>query len=240
MFTATQPDHFGWPSYDSSFFESVGYSMPDLTPSELLEKLNWRYAVKQFDPQRCIPNEAWQAIERGLILSPSSFGLQPWRFIVITDKELKRQLPPISWHQTQPLECSHMVVLAARRSLDAEYVEHFLKSVADTRGVSLDSLSGYRHVIMKSVEQPEAAQLHWNARQVYIALGQLMTAAAMVGVDSCPMEGLDMAAYDRLLGLDNSPYTTVVGCALGYRSSNDKYSTAAKVRFPAHEVIVHK
>ncbi len=85
-----------------------------------------------------------------------------------------------------------MVVLAARKSLDGDYVDHFLKSVADTRGVPVASLSGYRNVIMKSLEQPEAALLNWNARQVYIALGQLMTAAAMVGVDSCPMEGLDL------------------------------------------------
>ena len=214
--------------------------MPDLTPSALLERLNWRYAVKQFDAQRVIPHDVWQAIERGLILSPSSFGLQPWRFIVVTSPEVKRQLPPISWNQTQPMECSHMVVLAARRSLDAQYVDHFLQSVADTRGVPPDSLTGYRHVIMKSVDQPDAALMNWNARQVYIALGQLMTAAAMVGVDSCPMEGLDMAAYDRVLELTDTPYTTVVGCALGYRSSTDKYASAAKVRFPASEMIVHK
>ncbi len=214
--------------------------MPDLTPSQLLERLNWRYAVKQFDAQRVIPDDVWQAIERGLILSPSSFGLQPWRFVVITDPQLKRQLPPISWNQTQPLECSHMVVLAARKSLDAEYVERFLQSVADTRGVPLASLSGYRNVILKSLEQPAEQHLHWNARQVYIALGQLMTAAAMVGVDSCPMEGLDMAAYDSLLGLNDSGYTCVVGCALGYRSDTDKYAAAPKVRFPAQDLIVRR
>ncbi len=133
-----------------------------------------------------------------------------------------------------------MVVLAARKSLDAEYVERFLQSVADTRGVPLASLSGYRNVILKSLEQPAEQHLHWNARQVYIALGQLMTAAAMVGVDSCPMEGLDMAAYDSLLGLNDSGYTCVVGCALGYRSDTDKYAAAPKVRFPAQDLIVRR
>ena len=214
--------------------------MPDLTPSALLERLNWRYAVKQFDSERVIPHDVWQALERGLILSPSSFGLQPWQFVVITSPELKRQLPSISWHQTQPQDCSHMVVLTARRSLDAEYVDHFLQSVADTRSVSLSSLSGYRNVILKTVEETTDFHVHWNTRQVYIALGQLMTAAAMLGVDSCPMEGLDKAAYDQLLGLNETPYTTAVGCALGYRSENDKYATAPKVRFPAAEMIVHR
>ena len=133
-----------------------------------------------------------------------------------------------------------MVVLTARRSLDAEYVDHFLQSVADTRSVSLSSLSGYRNVILKTVEETTDFHVHWNTRQVYIALGQLMTAAAMLGVDSCPMEGLDKAAYDQLLGLNDTPYTTAVGCALGYRSENDKYATAPKVRFPAAEMIVHR
>lgn len=214
--------------------------MTDLTPSALLERLAWRYAVKQFDPNQTIPPETWQAIEQSLVLAPSSFGLQPWRFIVITDPELKRQLPPISWHQTQPLECSHMVVLAARKTLDSAYVDRFIDSVSQTRGVPEAALSGYRNVILKSVEQSSDFHLHWNARQVYIALGQLMTAAAMVGVDSCPMEGLDMAAYDRLLELSDSDYTTVVGCALGYRSPTDKYASAPKVRFPTAEVIQHR
>lgn len=214
--------------------------MPDLTPTELLQRLNWRYAVKQFDAQRRIPDDVWQSIERGLILSPSSFGLQPWRFIVITDPDIKRQLPPISWHQTQPLDCSHMVVLAARKSLDTDYVDHFMQSVAATRGVPLASLSGYRNVILQSVEQSAGAHLHWNARQVYIALGQLMTAAAMLGVDSCPMEGLDFPAYDQLLGLSETPYTSVVGCALGYRNAGDKYASAAKVRFSDDELIIRK
>ncbi len=213
--------------------------MPDLTPSALQERLTWRYAVKQFDADRKIPLDIWQVIEQSLILTPSSFGLQPWQFVIVTDPQIKQQMPPISWNQTQPLHCSHMVVLTARKSLDEAYVDHFLESVAQTRGVAAETLLGYRNVICQSVAQSIGQHLNWNARQVYIALGQLMTAAAMVGVDSCPMEGLDMTAYDRLLGLTDTPYTTVVGCALGYRSPNDKYATAPKVRFAAADIIKH-
>ncbi|MCC6508587.1 MAG: NAD(P)H-dependent oxidoreductase [Pirellulaceae bacterium] len=213
--------------------------MPDLTPSALQERLTWRYAVKQFDAERKIPLDIWQVIEQALILTPSSFGLQPWQFVIVTDPQIKQQMPPRSWHQTQPLHCSHMVVLTARKSLDEAYVDRFLESVAQTRGVATETLSGYRNVIRQSVAQSTGQHLNWNARQVYIALGQLMTAAAMVGVDSCPMEGLDMAAYDQLLGLTDSPYTTVVGCALGYRSPSDKYASAPKVRFAAADIIKH-
>jgi nitroreductase len=80
----------------------------------------------------------------------------------------------------------------------------------------------------------------WNARQGYIALGQLMTAAAMLGVDTCPMEGIDMAAYDRLLGLDGSRYTTLCACAVGHRAADDKYASAIKVRFPREQVVEHR
>lgn len=211
--------------------------MSDLTPSNLIERLAWRYAVKQFDPNRPIDSDTWEAIEQSLVLAPSSFGLQPWRFLVITDPAIKAQLPAISWNQSQPRDCSHMVVLAARRSLDEEYVDHFIESVAVTRNVPRESLSGYSRVILKSVLQAEGQHLEWNARQVYIALGQLMMAAAIVGVDSCPMEGIDMPAYDRLLHLEGTPYTTVVACALGYRSASDKYASTPKVRFPKSEII---
>lgn len=222
--------------YDSQFDDGVRL-MPDLTPSTLIERLAWRYAVKQFDSNRRIPAETWNAIEQSLIMAPSSFGLQPWRFLVITDSKIKDQLPPISWHQTQPRDCSHMVVLTARKSLDEAYVERFIQSVADTRAVPRENLNGYRNAILKSVLDSEGQHLQWNSRQVYIALGQLMMAAAIVGVDSCPMEGIDTHEYDKMFQLMDSNYTTIVTCALGYRSNSDKYATAAKVRFPKSEVV---
>jgi nitroreductase len=211
--------------------------MPDLTPSNLVERLAWRYAVKQFDPNRRIATDTWAAVEQSLVMAPSSFGLQPWRFLVVTDAKVKASLPAISWQQTQPRDCSHLVVLAARKTLDEGYVQRFIESVASTRNVPAASLNGYRDVILKSVLQSEGQHLQWNARQVYLALGQLMMAASIVGIDSCPMEGIDMAGYDRLFELDESPYTTVVACALGYRSDLDKYAAAPKVRFPKSEII---
>lgn len=215
--------------------------MSDLTPSSLIERLAWRYAVKQFDPNRRIPAETWAAIEQSLILAPSSFGLQPWRFLVVTDPQIKDQLPPISWHQTQPRDCSHMVVLAARKSLDEAYVERFITSVSEVREVPRENLHGYRNAILKSVNDLQGQHLEWNSRQVYIALGQLMMAAALVGIDSCPMEGIDTPQYDTLFGLNDTPYTTVVACALGYRSDSDRYAGVAKVRFPRSEVVhVHE
>ncbi len=183
-----------------------------ITASQLLEQLNWRYAVKRFDPTRIIDESTWQALENALLLTPSSYGLQPWKFFVITDPQVKAQLPAISWNQSQPRDCSHMVVLAARESMDAEYVDNYMHSVVTTRGLDKDSLHGYRNVLVTNIEKMNE-HLDWNARQVYIALGQLMIAAAMLGVDTCPMEGIVNAEYDRLLQLSGTGYTVVVACA---------------------------
>ena len=114
--------------------------MNTLNPDTLLAQLNWRYATKKFDATRKITPELWAALEKALILTPSSFGLQPWKFIVITDAALRQKLVPVSWNQTQPVECSHHVVFAARRTVSDADVDHFVESIVATRGVTADSL----------------------------------------------------------------------------------------------------
>ena len=210
--------------------------MPDNVEDQLLECLRWRYAVKRFDASRRLPDATWQALEQSLILTPSSYGLQPWRFFVITDQSVKDQMPALSWNQSQPRDCSHMVVFAARRTMDAAYVDHYMTSVQTTRGLASGATDRYRDVLVRIVEgQP--SPLDWNARQVYIALGQLTVAAAVIGVDTCAMEGFQTDAYDRLLGLDESEYTSVVACAVGYRHPEDAQATARKVRFDAEQLV---
>lgn len=215
------------------------HTMSELGPQEIIKALKWRYAVKKFDASRTLDPATWDALEASLVLTPSSFGLQPWRFIVITNPAIKAELPAISWKQQQPKDCSHMIVLAARKSVDEGYVDRFMDSVAQTRGLPTEAVAGYRNFLLSTVNSSAGKHLDWNARQVYIALGQLMAAAAFLRVDACPMEGIDTAAYDELLGLSQSDYTCVVGCALGYRHPEDNAAIAAKVRFPAADVVVH-
>lgn len=212
-------------------------AIPPDANKQLLDHLRWRYAVKRFDSSRMVPQEAWDLLEQSLILTPSSYGLQPWKFIVITDPTIKAQLPAISWSQKQPQDCSHMVVLAARRSMDANYIDTFFKHLCQTRNLSPETMTSYRNVVVAAIANMQS-HLDWNARQVYIALGQLMVAAAVLGIDTCPMEGIVHEEYDKLLGLSESEYTTVVGCAVGYRHPDDKQATAAKVRFNSSDIIV--
>lgn len=214
-------------------------SRAPLNVSELVDSLQWRYAVKRFDPSKRIDATTWSAIESSLVLTPSSFGLQPWKFIVIGSQENKAKLPAISWNQTQPADCSHMVVFAAKKTVDAKYVDAFLAKTAEVRNVNTESLTGYRNVMLGFLQNTQGRHLAWSSNQVYIALGQLLACAAILGVDACPMEGIIASEYDKLLGLDGGDYTTVVGCALGYRHPDDQYAALAKVRFDASDSVTH-
>lgn len=211
--------------------------MLELTPHDLIERLSWRYAVKRFDAERTIDDETWRALEASLVLTPSSYGLQPWQFIVITDQATKAKMPSLSWNQKQPQDCSHMVVLAALKAMDVEYVDRYMELVTKTRSLPDGALTEYRNMLVSTIGKAPERHLDWNARQVYIALGQLMTAAAMLRVDACPMEGINTVAYDDLLELTETNYTCIVGCALGYRHHEDHQARAAKVRFTSDDIV---
>jgi len=210
-----------------------------ISSGQLLSQLNWRYATKSFDPRKKVSPEKIAALEEALVLSPSSFGLQPWKFIVIADQELKEALPAISRDQPQPRDCSHVVVLAVKVGCNRADVAQFVSRMAELRGVSESSLAGYESFAGGFIDKAvsEGWVDSWSMNQVYIALGQLLVSAAMLGVDACPMAGIQTEDYDMLLGLVGSGYATVLACPLGYRLDSDKYASAAKVRFSPSKLI---
>jgi nitroreductase len=205
----------------------------------LLDHLRWRYATKSFDPHKTIPAETWHELEESLILTPSSYGLQPWKFIVITDAKLRAELRSHAWKQSQVTDCCHFVVFASKTTLNADYIDSHLQHAAEVRGTDVATMSGYRGVMIKDLVHGErsGAITEWAGRQAYIALGQFMLAAAMLQVDTCPMEGFVPAEFDRILGLTAQGLTATVCCAAGYRAASDKYATAPKVRHPSHKLI---
>jgi nitroreductase len=216
--------------------------MTTSTPNTLIDQLNWRYATKVFDPARKIPADLWQQLESALILTPSSFGLQPYKFVVVTDPALKAKLKPASWNQGQVEDCSHLVVFLAQDDMSEANIDEYLARIAEVRGVSTESLAGYRSFMVGDLVQGarHAVIQEWAARQSYIALGNFMTSAAVLGVDTCPMEGIVPAQYDEILGLAGSGYHTVVACPAGYRSESDKYATLAKVRYAKERLIINR
>lgn len=210
-----------------------------IPPARLLAALNWRYAAKRFDPDRRIDDATWAALEQALHLAPSSFNLQPWRFVVVADPALRQQLRAASWNQPQVTDASHFVVFAGQRTAEVADVDRMIAGAAAARGVAPEALARYRQVIVDFVQQGWAARdpAAWNARQVYIALGQFVAAAAVLGVDTSPLEGIELDAYDRLLGLHGTRFTTLCACAAGYRAADDRAATTPKVRLPFDEVI---
>lgn len=213
------------------------FAAEPLTNETLLRQLRWRYAVKKFDPSRRIPVADWAALEESLVLTPSSFGLQPWAFFVIEDAELRRRLVAASWNQHQVVDASHMVVFAIKHALGPADVERYIARTAEVRGLPAANFAGYQKAILAFLAKPGFDVDAWSAKQLYIALGQFMACAAMLGIDTCPMEGLDPAAYDQILGLPDLGYRTYCACPAGYRSADDRYALAPKVRFAAADVI---
>lgn len=211
--------------------------MSHITTDHLIGQLRWRYATKQFDPAKKIPAETWAALEDVLVLAPSSFGLQPWSFVVVSDPAVREQLRAASWKQGQVVDASHLVVFAVYKENTPEQVDRHITAVAEATGQAADDprLAGLKKMILDFSKVTPNKE--WNARQAYIALGGFMTSAALLGVDTCPLEGLDPAKYDEILGLSELGLATVVACAAGYRAEGDKYAAAPKVRFPKNEVI---
>lgn len=215
-------------------------SQATATPDLVLNQLHWRYAVKKFDSTKTIPDELWQTLEQTLLLAPSSFGLQPWKFIVVRDRDVRQSLVEASWGQTQVVDASHMLVLAIPTDVDGDDVDRFVQRMSDVRSVPVETLQGYGNTVKGFLQNPPfpVTMKEWATRQAYIALGQFMTSAAMLGIDTCPMEGFSPAKYDEILGLKEQGLTAVVACPAGYRAEDDKYATMAKVRY-SHEDVFH-
>lgn len=206
------------------------------------EQLNWRYACKQFDPAKKIRENDWNILSESLRLAASSYGLQPWKFIVVQDPKIRQQLLPLSWGQTPVTDASHFVVLTYKEKMDEAHIEKFIQQTAKTRGGNVADLEGYKKMMIGDLVAGPRSQTitAWAQRQTYIAMGAFLTIAAMMEIDTLPMEGLNPVGYDTVLGLEGSGYKTVAAIAAGYRAADDKYQSLKKVRFDSSDVIQYK
>lgn len=215
--------------------------MHPVPPATVVRQLEWRYATQKFDAARSIPAADWAALERSLVLTPSSFGLQPWAFIEVDDPAVRARLVEASWGQAQVVEAPKVVVFAARTGLDAADAERYVRRALEVRKLAPEVLDGFKRTLVRFVTQPKEKYDvdAWAVRQVYIALGQFMAVAALMGIDTCPMEGISPAKYDEILGLAPRRLRTAVVCCAGYRAADDADAALAKVRFEASDVISH-
>lgn len=206
---------------------------------DLIQQLNWRYATQNFDSTKKVAPEKLALLLETLRLAPSSYGLQPWKFVLVENPELRAKLQAASWGQAKVTEASHLLVLCRLEKMGEAEVLHFVEENAKIREQDPASMEGFKQMLLGFASQmtPESYAI-WASKQVYLALGMLLSACAMESVDAGPMEGFDSAQYDAILDLPSKGLRSVVVCALGYRSADDKYAHAKKVRFPKDEVTL--
>ncbi|MCT4589795.1 MAG: NAD(P)H-dependent oxidoreductase [Carboxylicivirga sp.] len=205
----------------------------------IIEKLNWRYATKEFDSTKKLSQEQLDFIIEATNLTPSSFGLQPFSVIVIEDEAIRKQLKPVAWNQPQITDASHLILFAANTNLSEADIDKFLKLNSDVRNIPLEALAEYDGMMKGFIKQMSADEIiNWEAKQAYIALGQLMVSCAVEGIDTCPMEGFDKKEFDKILGLADRNLTSVVMAAVGFRSEADKYQHLAKVRKSKEDLVI--
>lgn len=204
----------------------------------LVEDLNWRYATKKFDAEKKVSKEDLNTLLEALRLSPSSFGLQPYHFFVISDDELRAKIRPLSWDQSQITDSSHIIVFASQTDFGPELIDTYIDHVAEQRNLDPENLKGYG-AFMKSKLVPLDAEekAQWTAKQSYIALGNLMDAAARLRIDVCPMEGFEADKLNEILDLESKNLSAVSIAAIGYRSEEDQTQHLAKVRRPESELF---
>lgn len=206
--------------------------------SDLIKALTWRYATKKFDSGRKLDEQQLAELLDVYRLTATSFGLQAGKLLVIEDPALRAELQPHAWGQSQITEASHLLVLCHRKSLGEKDVDEYMELVARTRGSEASAVAGFGDVIKQSIGQMSAQrQETWLSRQVYIALGKLLFACALKGIDACPMEGFVPDEFNRILELDKQGLTAVALLPIGFRHAEDAYSAAAKVRKPLAELV---
>ncbi|MCA9351598.1 NAD(P)H-dependent oxidoreductase [Patescibacteria group bacterium] len=197
----------------------------------LLHKLQWRYATKKFDPTKDVPEEQVTELLKAMNLSASSYGLQPYEFIVVKDNNLQARLREASFDQSQLTDASHVIVIAARKTTTPKDIRAYIENIARIRDMDVSLLSDFE----ASMNQALAAksldeQLAWATNQAFISLGTLLLAAADVKIDVCPMGGFEPDRYDEILGLKDRGLHAAVIAAIGYRSQEDETQHFKKVR----------
>jgi nitroreductase/dihydropteridine reductase len=206
----------------------------------LIDKLNWRYATKKFDATKKVSDDQLNTLLDAVQLAPSGAGLQPYRIIVVKNPAIKEQLREAARGQQQLTTASHIIIFAAETTMDSNYVKSYIDRIAETRGVERANLEGFETSINNHLNTMTAeGKTVSNHKQSYIALGVLVSAAAELGIDACPMEGFDAAKFDEILGLQRLGLTTSVIAPIGFRAEDDMLSKAAKVRKPKEELFIH-
>lgn len=201
------------------------------------QALDWRYAVREFSPQR-LDGKVVELLLDATRKSASSYGLQPYKMLLIESDATRRALLAHSYGQQKVVSCSHLLVFAAHTDIGNATVDRYVAQCINIRGQTLSELEGYaNHMKQALAAKAPSEKKAWAHQQVHIALGTLLVAAASMQIDSCPMTGFDPKGYDQVLGLEERGLESAVVVALGYRAAGDDSARQKKVRMDYREMV---
>lgn len=208
--------------------------------NKIIENLKWRYATKKFDSSKTISTEDFETLKKAMQLTASSYGLQPYKILNIVDKETRTKLRAASWNQSQIEDASHMIVLANMTDFGDELVDNYFENVIDTRNVTKEDVADYANTVKSTIGQLSQEQkANWTAKQAYIVVGNLLSAAAQLRIDACPMEGFQSEEYNKILDLNSKNLNAAVVVTLGYRSEEDGTQHYKKVRKSENQLFTN-
>lgn len=205
----------------------------------LVEHLQWRYATKKFDPTLKISNDSLERLKKVIQLSASSYGLQSYKILIISDKEVCQQLKAASWNQSQIVDASHLLVFCSHIEVTSEQIDLFIKQKSTIQNIPIEALDGYGNFMKSKIGALSKEEVKvWTSKQTYIAMSNLLIACAELKIDACPMEGFEPDKYDEILQLTAQNLTAAVAVAIGYRSEDDKAQSAPKVRKSMSDLFI--
>jgi nitroreductase len=207
---------------------------------DIIKKLEWRYAVKKFNPDKLLTEEKLDKLKLAFNLTATSYGLQPIKLLVVDNKQLQKKLVKFSFDQNQVAEASHVFVICIEKQIDKKFIHDYFARVQQIRNTSDEILDPFKGALVESFSKKEREEVKgWATNQAYLALGTLLTVCALEDIDACPMEGFQPKFYDELLGLDKLKLTSVLVLPVGYRAMDDMFATLKKVRRDLEDSIIH-
>ena len=206
---------------------------------DIIKALEWRYATKKFDSEAIIPEETITLLKKAFSLTASSYGLQPVKLLIVSNKSTLNDLVPLSMNQKQLGQASHLCVFCVETKIDEAYIRAFFDRIISINNTPDEALNPFRTSVINSFKaKSDDDVFKWGAKQAYLAMGNLLTVCATQGIDACPMEGFDPLEYDRYFKLNEQGLRSVLVMPIGYRAKDDMFGAMKKVRKPINESII--
>ena len=204
-----------------------------------IESLQWRYAVKKFDTDKTLTTQQLDTLKEAFNLTATSYGLQPLKLVIVSNKEVQKELVIHSWNQPQVVEASHLLIICIPKEYSSKEVGNYFKLVKEIRDTPDAIIAPFQKFLTAEIEKKTQEELLvWNKNQAYLAMGNLLTVCALENIDSCPMEGFVPEKYDEVLKLNQQNLTSVLVLPVGFRSDDDYMKDLKKVRKNISDVVI--